>query len=73
MISNGRTRRPRRINRLAHAMEECASPDIYFAQNDRLTQISTLVCEQTNYISFAPEQLLMLARVASLDSINGRS
>jgi hypothetical protein len=73
MISDGRTRRPRRLNRLAHAMEECARPDIYFAQNDRFTQISTLVSEQTDHMSFAPEQLLMLARIESLDSINGRS
>jgi len=72
MRNNGGTRRPRRekLTRLAQALGECANAGSYLTDIDRVGQVSTLISDQADYMSFTPEQLLMLARIESLNSLD---
>jgi hypothetical protein len=56
-------RRRARLTKLAQAMIRCASPDIYFAQNDGLQQIGLPVSESAGYACIAPEQIYAVARI----------
>lgn len=62
-----------RLNRLARALINCASPDIYFDPNQRYYQIAMPLPETETYGCVAAEQLSILARVENYDLSSPRS
>jgi hypothetical protein len=52
-----------RMTQLAQTMISCASPDVYFSQNETLQQVNLPAPEPTDYTYLAPEQIFTLARV----------
>lgn len=75
MRSNSNVRRQGRdrLTGLAQALTDCAGADSYLADLDRFVQISTWISDQPDYMSFSPEQMLMLSRIEDMDLINPHS
>jgi hypothetical protein len=61
------------LKKLAQTVAGCASPDVYFAQNDRLQQFDSLPCEPGSYMCIAPEQMFTLARIENHNILRHRS
>jgi hypothetical protein len=68
---DGRIARPSkaRMGRLAKALVNCATPDVYFDCGESLQQINVLPFESGDYTAIAPEQLWMLTRVQDFSSL----
>jgi hypothetical protein len=62
-LTKGRKSGRARLSKLAQAMVRCATPDIYFAQNDGWQQINLPLSDSSQYASIAPEQIYALARI----------
>ena len=75
MEKNGKRKKSRkeRLAKLAQTLVGCASPDVYFAQNDRLQQVNLSLPESGSYMCIAPEQIFTLARVKNYSVLPHRS
>jgi hypothetical protein len=61
------------LKQLAHTLVSCASPDVYFAQNEILQQANLPSSELGDYICIAPEQIFTLARMENYNVLMRRS
>jgi len=75
MEKNGKRKKSRkeRLAKLAQTLVGCASPDVYFAQNERLQQVNLPPPEPTDYMYIVPEQIFTLARVENYSVLTHHS
>lgn len=72
-ITKRKITRKARLTQLAQTLESCASPDVYFAQNEGLQQVNLPLSESGGYVCIAPEQIFTLAHIENHNVLMHRS
>jgi len=65
--------RKARLTQLAQTLVSCASPDVYFAQNESLQQVNLPLSESREYVCIVPEQIFALAHMVNHNVLIHRS